>query len=136
MCIYTTPVVFRFVQKTKTMNYAREEFPKLKGRVISCTHQISKQILEGKLVSAAAFEEFLIADYKAKYGEEPLYATIHSINYTSIRYDAIYVSIFLDFLIDETYISSFTIDKPACTHKPIPMAKDFRFERYEEKYED
>ncbi|NIJ44445.1 hypothetical protein FHR24_000884 [Wenyingzhuangia heitensis] len=38
-----------------------------------------------------------------------------------------------DFLINETYISSFTIDKPACTHKPISMAKNFSFERYEGK---
>ncbi|NJB83147.1 hypothetical protein [Wenyingzhuangia aestuarii] len=49
-----------------------------------------------------------------------------------MRYDAIYVSIYWEFLIDETYISSFTIDKPACTHPAVPMAQNFRFEKYED----
>ncbi|WP_010135870.1 hypothetical protein [Ochrovirga pacifica] len=117
------------------MSFKIKEFPKLKGRVISCTHQTSKHILEGKLVSAAQFEEFLKTDYKTKYGEEPLYATIESIHYTSERYGAINVSIFWEFLIDEVYVSSFTIDSPNYTHKPIPMAQNFRFERYEEENE-
>ena len=118
------------------MTDKKENFLKLKGRVISCTHQISKQVLAGKLVTASEFEVFLKADYEAKYGEEPLYAVINRINYNSIRYGATNVSIVWEFLHNEVYISSFTIDKPSCTHPAIPMAQKFMFNKYDDENND